>query len=104
MESDPEGGIVVVGDKTTVMMYKTIGCIGVEVSNPNQLLEAVDAYARRADVSLILVVQDISLPVREEIEKIMRVTGKIVSYIPSIFTQGEAVDMQKLLMKALGFG
>ncbi len=96
--------IVVIGDKETVLIYRNIGCIGIEVSNPPELLNAVDIYSRKDDVGVILVVQDIAEPVKPEIEKIMDKTGKSISYIPSPHIRGEPIDMQKLLMKALGFG
>ena len=104
MNNTELGSVIVIGDEATVMMYRSIGCQGIIVSNPFDLLKKVELYARRSDVTVILVIQDLSEPVRTEIERIMEKTGKIISYIPTPRSAGQPVNMRKILMKALGFG
>ncbi len=98
------GSIVVVVEEALTIMFKSINCMAVEASNPGELVDTVDKYARRDDVAIILVQRDLAEPVMDDIEKIMDKTGKIISYIPSPRSPGEPVDMRALLMKALGFG
>ncbi len=96
--------VLVIADEETCMIYRIVGCDYIAVRNPDELLNALKASLSREDVEVILLSQELGEPVREDVEKIISETGKVISYVPSPRSPGAPVDMRGLLLRALGMG
>lgn len=98
------GKVLVIGEPELVTAYRMLGCETLEATDPETLVREVEKNAARDDISIILLSQEVSEPVREDIDKIIEKTGKIISYVPTLRKPGEPVDLRKMMLKALGFG
>lgn len=105
MSFDPnKGKVVVIGGTDTVIMMKSIGCIGIEERDPEKVVQLAELYSKRPEVGIILIEKSIGEIVYDELDLIRKKTGKIISLLPTISSGFEPVDMKKLVMRALGFG
>ena len=98
------GKVLVIGEPELVTAYRMLGCETLEASTPAQLLEELEKNSARGDVSIILLSQELSEPVRDEVDRIIEKSGKIISYLPTLRKRGEPVDLRKMMLRALGFG
>lgn len=98
------GKVLVVGEPELVTAYRMLGCETIEASGPEDVLKVLENNVARDDIGAILVSQEAAEPVRDEIDKIIEKSGKIISFIPTLRKPGEPVDFRKMMLKALGFG
>ncbi|MEM1620045.1 MAG: V-type ATP synthase subunit F [Fervidicoccaceae archaeon] len=99
-----QGKIVVIGGEDLATAYGLLGCETRIASSPDELLSVLEEVVAADDVALILISQELSEPVRGEVDALIARTKKIISYIPTPTSEGRPIDMRKLLLKALGFG
>ncbi|HEW63637.1 MULTISPECIES: V-type ATP synthase subunit F [Fervidicoccus] len=96
------GKVLVIGGKNLVLMYKMIGCEGIEERNPDNIAQIIETYAKRQDISVILVEKELGELISSDIENIRKKTGKIIFYLPSPSSAMEPTDIRKMVMRALG--
>ncbi|MEN2999721.1 MAG: V-type ATP synthase subunit F [Acidilobaceae archaeon] len=95
------GKVAVVGDRETLPLFKSAGFKTVEVLSQSQAVEAVSRLNMEGDVSLIIVLKHV---LSDEARFKQQVAGSRapVFILPTLFSKGEQVDVNKILAKALG--
>jgi len=96
--------VLVIAEVDTATIYRMLGCEVIEVDDPEKLVRELKANEKREDIGIILLSNELSKPVKQEINGIIAKSDKLISFIPTQRSKGEPVDMRKLLLKALGFG
>mgnify|MGYP001772546606 FL=1 len=99
------GKILVIGDKYTANLFRLIGAESLILDDPLKLEETLIKLRKREDLDLILISNDLYMPVKEKIDSILLEQKKpIITIIPSPFSEAKPLDVKGLILKALGFG
>ncbi|QKQ99510.1 V-type ATP synthase subunit F [Metallosphaera tengchongensis] len=99
------GKILLIGDRYTVSLFRTMGAEGKVIEDPFALEKEIETAKKREDLDLVLITRDLYEPVREKLDGVISTQTKpLVTIIPSPFSESKPVDVRKMVLKALGFG
>ena len=93
----------VIGDVEMITGFRLVGVEGAEVTSADEAHQALNNAINRTDVAVIIVSEEFSIQLRDEIDKIRttRVTPLIVE-VPSPRGATGEVKMSDLVSKTLG--
>ena len=94
--------IVTVGSRSFVTSFQLAGVPGVITETPTQGLEEIKKLSDDSDVGLILVSDDISEPINDELTTLRSEKSTLVFALPSSGSQKTDVDYRVMLKKILG--
>jgi len=101
--SATRGRVVVIGDRMSLPLFRSVGLETVEADRDDEVLSAIREAASRGDVSLVIVlkhvVSDPDRVVREAQERDIPVL-----VLPTLWAPAEKINVEMLLAKALGLG
>lgn len=101
MSRAARGRVVVLGDRDTLPLFKSAGFMTVEAYSQSQALNIIARLQESSDIALIIVLKHILSDVEEF--KAKTAESKIpVFVLPTLWSPGEPLDVNKLLAKALG--
>ena len=101
MSRAARGRVVVLGDRDTLPLFKSAGFTTVEAYSQSQALNIIARLQESSDIALIIVLKHILSNVEEF--KAKTAESKIpVFVLPTLWSPGEPLDVNKLLAKALG--
>ncbi|MCS7107608.1 MAG: V-type ATP synthase subunit F [Acidilobaceae archaeon] len=103
MSKFERGKVAVLGDRETLPLFKSAGFKTVEVLSQSQVVEAVNRLNAEGDISLIIVLKHV-LSDEARFKQQVASSRVPVFVLPTLYTKGEAVDVNKILAKALGMG
>jgi V/A-type H+-transporting ATPase subunit F len=95
------GKVVVVGDRETLPLFRSAGFMTFEAYSQSQALNIVTRLQNSDDVVLIVVLRHI-LDNEEEFKAKTSGSRIPVFVLPTLWSPGEPLDVNKLLAKALG--
>jgi V/A-type H+-transporting ATPase subunit F len=95
------GKVVVVGDRETLPLFKSAGFTTVEAYSQTQALNIVSRLQGSGDAVLIIVLKNI-IDNEEEFKAKTAESRIPVFVLPTLWSPGEPLDVNKLLAKALG--
>lgn len=98
------GGVLVIADEKTALVYRAVGCETVIVKSPQELLEALEANLLRDDISTVLLSRRLSEPVVKEVEKMISRAASSIAYIPDYGERAEPMDIRRFVLRMLGLG
>jgi len=96
-----KGKVVVVGDRETLPLFKSAGFTTIEAYSQNQALNVISRLQSSSDTVLIVVLKHI-LDNEEEFKAKTAESRIPVFVLPTLWSPGEPLDVNKLLAKALG--
>ena len=95
------GKVVVIGDRETLPLFKSAGFTTVEAYSQAQALNIISRLQSSGDIVLIVVLKHI---IDSEDEFKAKTAGSRIPVfvLPTLWSPGEPLDVNKLLAKALG--
>lgn len=95
--------VIAIGRQSFVTGFMLSGVEGYVAESPPQALQKIGELSRRDDVGLLVVSDDISEPIREELNNI-RVKNPIpvIYELPGPNSKREPVDYKQMMKKVLG--
>ncbi|MFQ6011438.1 MAG: V-type ATP synthase subunit F [Nitrososphaerales archaeon] len=95
--------VIAIGGQSFVTGFMLSGVEGHLADNPPEALQKVSELSRRDDVSLLVVSDDISEPIREELNEIrLKKSIPVIYELPGPNSHREPVDYKQMLKKVLG--
>ncbi len=94
--------IVTVGSRSFVTSFQLAGVPGVISDTPEQGLDEIKKLTDDSDVGLILVSDDISKPIDDELTILRSKKSTLVFALPSVGSEKTDVDYRVMLKKILG--
>ena len=94
--------IVTVGSRVFVTSSQLAGIQGIIVENPNAALDEIKKLTDDSDVGLILVSDDISNPINDQLTELRAEKSTLVFSLPAPGSEKAEVDYRVMLKKILG--
>ena len=94
--------IVTVGSRVFVTSSQLAGIHGIIVNSPEQGLEEIKKLTDDSDVGLVLVSDDISNPINDQLTTLRTEKSTLVFSLPSPGSDKAEVDYRVMLKKILG--
>ena len=94
--------IVTVGSKSFVTSFQLAGIPGVISQTPETALDEIKKLTDDSDVGLILVSDDISEPINDELTDLRAKKSTLVFALPATGSKKTEIDYRKMLKKILG--
>ena len=94
--------IVTVGSRSFVTSFQLAGVSGIISDTPEKGLDEIRKLADDSDVGLVLVSDDISEPINDELTTLRSEKSTLVFALPSIGGKKTDVDYRVMLKKILG--
>lgn len=94
--------IVTVGSRSFVTSFQLAGVPGVITETPEQALDEVKKLSDDAEVGLVLISDDVSEPISDQLTALRAEKSTLVFALPSVGSQKTEVDYRVMLKKILG--
>lgn len=94
--------IVTVGSRVFVTSSQLAGIQGIIVDSPNAALDEIKKLTDDSDVGLILVSDDISNPINDQLTNLRAEKSTLVFSLPAPGSEKAEVDYRVMLKKILG--
>jgi len=94
--------IVTVGSKAFVTSFQLAGVPGVISDTPEKALEEITKLTDDKDIGLVLVSDDISEPINDQLTSLRTKKSTLVFALPSAGSEKVDVDYRVMLKKILG--
>ncbi len=95
--------VIAIGGQSFVTGFMLSGVEGYVAETPPQALQKIVEFSKRDDVGLLVLSDDISEPIREELNTIrMKKAIPVLYELPGPNSQREPVDYKQMLKKVLG--
>jgi len=94
--------IVTVGSRVFVTSSQLAGIQGIIVETPQKALEEIKKLTDDSDVGLVLISDDISEPINDELTKLRTAKSTLVFSLPAPGSKKVEVDYRVMLKKILG--
>ena len=94
--------IVTVGSKSFVTSFQLAGIPGVISQTSENALDEIKKLTNDSDVGLILVSDDISEPINDELTALRSKKSTLVFPLPATGSKKTDIDYRKMLKKILG--
>ncbi|RDJ32662.1 MAG: ATPase [Crenarchaeota archaeon] len=94
--------IVTVGSRSFVTSFQLAGVPGVISETPEGALDEIKKLSGDSDVGLILVSDDISEPINDQLTALRAESSTLVFALPSVGSKKTEVDYRVMLKKILG--
>ncbi len=94
--------IVTVGSKAFVTSFQLAGVSGIISETPEKTLQEIKKLADDSDVGLVLVSDDITEPINDQLTAIRSEKETLVFSLPSVGSKKIDVDYRLMLKKILG--
>ncbi len=94
--------IVTVGSRVFVTSSQLAGIQGIIVDSPNAALDEIKKLTDDSDVGLILVSDDISNPINDQLTDLRAEKSTLVFSLPAPGSEKAEVDYRVMLKKILG--
>jgi len=94
--------IVTVGSKAFVTSFQLAGVPGVISNTPEKALEEITKLTDDKDIGLVLVSDDISEPINDQLTSLRTKKSTLVFALPSAGSEKVDVDYRVMLKKILG--
>ncbi len=94
--------IVTVGSRVFVTSSQLAGIEGIIVENPEKALEEIKKLTDDTDVGLVLVSEDISNPINDQLTALRTKKDTLVFSLPAPGGEKVEVDYRAMLKKILG--
>ncbi len=98
-----EQKLAVIGDRTNIPLFKSIGAITIEASNEEEALRAIESLYSRPEVGLVIVLRHI-IDDEEEFRRKAEKYGVPLLVLPTRWSKVEPINVDKLIARALGMG
>ena len=94
--------IVTVGSRSFVTSFQLAGVPGIISETPENALDEIKKLSNDSDVGLILVSDDISEPINDQLTTLRSQKSTLVFALPSVGSKKTEVDYRVMLKKILG--
>ena len=94
--------IVTVGSKAFVTSFQLAGVPGVISDTPEKALDEIKKLTDDSDIGLVLISDDISEPINDQLTSLRTEKSTLVFALPSVGSKKVDVDYRKMLKKILG--
>ncbi len=94
--------IVTVGSRSFVTSFQLAGVPGIISETPDKALEEIKKLTEDSDVGLVLISDDISEPINDQLTELRAEKSTLVFALPSVGSQKADVDYRQMLKKILG--
>ncbi len=94
--------IVTVGSRSFVTSFQLAGVPGIISETPEKALQEIQKLTEDKDVGLVLVSDDISEPINDQLTELRAEKSTLVFSLPSVGSQKSEVDYRQMLKKILG--
>ena len=94
--------IVTVGSKAFVTSFQLAGVPGIVSESPEKALHEITKLTDDAEVGLVLVSDDVSEPISDELTNLRTEKSTLVFALPSVGSKKVDVDYRVMLKKILG--
>ena len=94
--------IITVGNKSFVTSFQLAGIPGVISSTPENALDEITKLTADSDVGLVLVSDDLSESINDELTALRTKKSTLVFALPATGSKKTDVDYRKMLKKILG--
>jgi V/A-type H+/Na+-transporting ATPase subunit F len=94
--------IVTVGSRVFVTSSQLAGIQGIVVETPNAALDEIKKLTNDSDVGLILVSDDISNPINDQLTELRTEKSTLVFSLPAPGSEKSEIDYRVMLKKILG--
>lgn len=94
--------IVTVGSKAFVTSFQLAGVPGVISDTPEKALDEIKKLTDDSDIGLVLISDDISEPINDQLTSLRTEKSTLVFALPSVGSKKVDVDYRALLKKILG--
>ncbi|KAF6244063.1 ATPase [Nitrosopumilus sp. b1] len=94
--------IVTVGSRSFVTSFQLAGVPGIISETPEGALDEIKKLSGDSDVGLILVSDDISEPINDQLTDLRAQSSTLVFALPSVGSKKTEVDYRVMLKKILG--
>lgn len=94
--------IVTVGSRSFVTSFQLAGVPGIISETPENALDEIKKLSGDSEVGLILVSDDISEPINDQLTTLRSQTSTLVFALPSVGSKKTEVDYRVMLKKILG--
>lgn len=94
--------IVTVGSRSFVTSFQLAGVPGIISENPQHALEEIKKLSDDSNVGLVLVSDDISTPISDELTQLRSKKSTLVFALPAVGSKKTDVDYRVMLKKILG--
>lgn len=94
--------IVTVGSRSFVTSFQLAGVPGIISETPDKALEEIKKLTEDSDVGLVLISDDISEPINDQLTELRAEKSTLVFALPSVGSQKVDVDYRQMLKKILG--
>ena len=94
--------IFTVGSKSFVTSFQLAGVPGVISESPEKALDEIKKLTDDSDVGLVLVSDDITEPINDELTALRAEKSTLVFALPSVGSKKTEVDYRVMLKKILG--
>jgi V/A-type H+-transporting ATPase subunit F len=94
--------IVTVGSKAFVTSFQLAGVPGVISDTPEKALDEIKKLTDDSDIGLVLISDDISEPINDQLTSLRTEKSTLVFALPSVGTKKVDVDYRTMLKKILG--
>lgn len=94
--------IVTVGSKAFVTSFQLAGVPGVVSETPEKALKEITKLTEDEDVGLVLISDDISEPINDQLTNLRTEKSTLVFALPSVGSEKADVDYRLMLKKILG--
>jgi len=94
--------IVTVGSKAFVTSFQLAGVPGVVSESPEKALQEITKLTDDEDVGLVLVSDDISEPINDQLTSLRAEKSTLVFALPSVGSEKVDVNYRVMLKKILG--
>ncbi|MCH8915051.1 MAG: V-type ATP synthase subunit F [Thaumarchaeota archaeon] len=94
--------VVTVGSKSFVTSFQLAGVPGIISESPQKALDEIKKLTDDSDVGLVLVSDDISKSIDDELTALRTEKSTLVFSLPSIGSEKTVVDYRVMLKKILG--
>lgn len=94
--------IVTVGSRSFVTSFQLAGVPGIVSETPERALDEIRRLTGEPDVGLVLVSDDVTDPISDQLTRIRSEKSTLVFELPSAGAQKSEVDYRAMLKKILG--
>lgn len=95
--------VIAIGGQSFVTGFLLSGVEGYVADDPTQALQKIREFSRRDDVGLMVLSDDISEPIRDELNTIrMKKPIPVIYELPGPNSQRKPIDYKQMLKKVLG--
>ncbi len=94
--------IVTVGSKAFVTSFQLAGVPGVISDTPEKALDEIKKLTDDSDIGLVLISDDISEPINDQLTSLRTEKSTLVFALPSVGSKKVDVDYRTMLKKILG--